>query len=151
VSQQIVADSNIFIAAVLQETYTKQADDLIRYWAQQHIHCRSNIVSLYEVAAVIRKHVYRRTLTTERAAQVRTALETLVSGITFMIDTDLLERGYELATRFNLPTSYDAQYLAVAERLGVEFWTADERLFNVVGKELNWIRWLGHFAPVNLE
>jgi len=34
----------------------------------------------------------------------------------------------DLAARFSLPAIYDAHYLALAERLGSEFWTADRRL-----------------------
>ena len=48
-----------------------------------------------------------------------------------------------LATRFNRPTAYDAKYLALAEMMNCEFWTADERLFNAVRDELSWVRWLG--------
>ena len=75
----------------------------------------------------------------------------LVYPVDLHEDTALLTEAYDLAVRFNRPRAYDTQYMALAERLHCEFWTADERLFNVVGKELNWIRWLGHFAPVNLE
>ena len=64
-----------------------------------------------------------------------------------MIDDPLLRRGYELATQFNRPTAYDAQYLAVAERLQCEFWTVDERLYNAVKQALPWVKWLGNFAP----
>ena len=48
-----------------------------------------------------------------------------------------------LAARFNRPAAYDAHYLALAEMMNCEFWTADRRLFNVVKDELPWVRWLG--------
>lgn len=38
------------------------------------------------------------------------------------------DRALSLATRFTLPATYDAHYLALAEELGCEFWTADKRL-----------------------
>jgi predicted nucleic acid-binding protein len=47
------------------------------------------------------------------------------------------------ATRFNRPAAYDAHYLALAEMMNCEFWTADERLFNAVRDKLSWVRWLG--------
>ena len=62
-------------------------------------------------------------------------------------DEGLLRRGYELATAYNRPTAYDAQYLALAERLDCTFWTADERLFNAVKDQFTDIRWLGIAAP----
>jgi predicted nucleic acid-binding protein len=33
-----------------------------------------------------------------------------------------------IARRFALPAAYDAQYLALAERLNIELWTVDQRL-----------------------
>ena len=38
---------------------------------------------------------------------------------------------------------YDSSYLALAEQEGIDFMTADERLFNSVKKELPWVRWIG--------
>jgi len=40
-------------------------------------------------------------------------------------------------------SAYDASYLALAEREGVMLITADERLYNVVKKDLGWVKWLG--------
>jgi predicted nucleic acid-binding protein len=60
-------------------------------------------------------------------------------------DVALLRRAYELATQFNRPTAYDSQYLAVAERLNCEFWTADQRLFNAAHEQLPWVKWVGNF------
>ena len=59
----------------------------------------------------------------------------------------LLAQAYEVATRFNLPRTYDAEYLALAERLNCEFWTADEVLVNSVQAKFPNIRWLGNFTP----
>lgn len=33
-----------------------------------------------------------------------------------------------ISDRFDLPATYDAHYLALAENLDCEFWTADKRL-----------------------
>ncbi len=87
--------------------------------------------------------MYRRVLSPDDAVAGREFL--LEYPVELWMDDDLLRRGYDLATRFNQPTAYDAQYLAAAERLECEFWTADQRLFNAVGKDLAWVRWLGNF------
>ncbi len=42
------------------------------------------------------------------------------------------QRAKDLAAKYNLPATYDAHYLALAEHLDVELWTADARLFNTV-------------------
>jgi predicted nucleic acid-binding protein len=37
--------------------------------------------------------------------------------------------------------------LALADILGLELWTADERLYNVVKHDLHWVKWLGDYQP----
>jgi predicted nucleic acid-binding protein len=48
-----------------------------------------------------------------------------------------------LARRLGLRSTYDAHYLALADDLDCEFWTADERLYNAVRERFPLIRWLG--------
>ena len=54
-------------------------------------------------------------------------------------EADLYRRALALAGRFSLPAAYDAHYLAVAEHLGGELWTADRRLARAVQSELDWV------------
>jgi predicted nucleic acid-binding protein len=63
--------------------------------------------------------------------------------LTTHANLDLVNRAYDLAQSLNLPRTYDAQYLAVAESLGCEFWTGDERFFNSARSLFPFIRWLG--------
>ena len=56
------------------------------------------------------------------------------------------ESALEFATRFNRPKAYDAQYLALADLLGCELWTADRRLVSAVAGKLPWVRWIGEGA-----
>lgn len=37
----------------------------------------------------------------------------------------------------------DASYLTIAEEHGVSMITADERLYNMVRKDLKWVKWIG--------
>jgi predicted nucleic acid-binding protein len=92
----------------------------------------------YEVANAL--HQYRKSgarSTVAAAASLRAALEL---PITLHSDGVLHERAMNLAERFSLGAAYDAHYLALAERLGAEFWTADRRLANSVRHELEWVR-----------
>ncbi len=52
-----------------------------------------------------------------------------------------------IAQALNLPTIYDALYLALARDHGCEFWTADERLYNAVRDRLPWVHWIGVYQP----
>ena len=41
--------------------------------------------------------------------------------------------------------AYDAAYVALAERLGAELWTADRPLYTRSGKKFRWVRWIGEY------
>jgi predicted nucleic acid-binding protein len=140
----VVADSGVLLSNVLQETHSAKAEALSRSWHAQGIQLAAPSLIRYEFVAVVRKYVYRGTLTPDSAVKVCDLL--LSKPIRLMFDDALLRRGYELATQFNRPTAYDTQYLAVAERLQCEFWTADEKLFNTIKQDLTWAHWLANFT-----
>jgi predicted nucleic acid-binding protein len=58
-------------------------------------------------------------------------------------EPELHARALDLAERLSLPAAYDAHYLALADWLGAEFWTADQRLVRAVQDELPWVRAVG--------
>lgn len=95
----------------------------------------------YELVAVCRKIAYQKRVS-ETIARVQ--LDDLMSvQTTLHFEEALLIRAYEIAQEHNLPTTYDAQYLALSERLSCEFWTLDERLFNALSSKVSNIRWVG--------
>jgi predicted nucleic acid-binding protein len=138
-----VLDSGVFLATVQTERYTASAQALLAHLNREAIGLAAPILLPYELAAVTRKWVYRGLASPEQAQQVLRLL--LRYPLHFHFDIALLERGYELATQYNLPTAYDAQYLAVAERLACPFWTADERLFNGLNGRFPQLYWLGNW------
>ncbi len=140
----VVSDSGIFIASVLKEDHTSKAQALLKQWHDQKTQIAVPHLFHYEIVASLRKNVYRNRLEAEIAVNVRDRL--LSVPVELIMDDSLLKRAYDLATQLNRPTAYDAQYLAVAERLNCDFWTADERLFNAVSSQLAWVKWVGNFA-----
>lgn len=49
------------------------------------------------------------------------------------------DRALILASRSDLPATYDAHYLALAEELDCEFWTADKRLARATNGAFPWL------------
>ncbi len=60
--------------------------------------------------------------------------------------SDLDVRAVMIADDYGLPAVYDAIYLALAQQLGYEFWTADRRLIRFVAGKLDLVRWVGDFT-----
>ena len=55
-------------------------------------------------------------------------------------DDALHLRAFQLAEAYGLPATYNAHYLALADRLGIDFWTTDGRLSKAVSDRLPWVR-----------
>jgi len=48
------------------------------------------------------------------------------------------------AQRLGQSKAYDAQYAALAESLGAEFWSADQRLVSAMREQgVDWAHWIG--------
>src|SRR5690606_11221388 len=136
-------DSGILLASVLDEVISEKSKAILKYWEQENFRFAAPVLFRYEIVAVARKAVHRKRIPLERGIAIRDSF--LAYPVEIYIDDALLKRAYELATQFDRPTAYDAQYLAVAERLNCDFWTADEKLFNAVRDKLDWVKWVENF------
>lgn len=137
-----VIDANIAIQTVLDI-----AANLEKFWErvdQEQITPCAPRLWLSETASAIRFLVSRREINSDDAED---ALRT-IHGLQVEIineDEELSLRALELADKLGQSKAYDAFYLALAEKLVVDFWTMDERLVNRCRKDLklNWVYWVG--------
>ena len=137
-----VIDSNIAVKSVLSLT-----DNIDSFWKrvdQEQITPCAPRLWLSETASAIRFLVAQKVLTSDEAED---ALRT-IHGLRVEImneDEELSLRALELAGKLGQSKAYDAMYLALAEKLVVDFWTMDERLVNRCRKDLklSWVHWLG--------
>lgn len=61
--------------------------------------------------------------------------------ITLVNEKNLHLRAREIAVQYKLPATYDAHYLALAEWMDIELWTADMRLVKAVKSfKLDWVK-----------
>jgi predicted nucleic acid-binding protein len=98
-----------------------------------------------EITSIVRERMLRGDLTIDEAKALVTVADRTPMAV-FMDGTRLQHRALELATRFNHPKAYDAQYLAVADLLGCDLWTADRRLYRNVHRDLPWVRYVEEAA-----
>ena len=134
-------DANIVVKMVAPEADRPQALALWDGLLRQGVNCVAPYLFRFEVTSALWRKVMRGFLT---ATEAREALETALGmGVEFLDPPDLSLHAFDLAVKFNLPAAYDAHYLALAEALDCEFWTADERLFRTIRDDFTRIRWLG--------
>ncbi len=141
----IVIDSGVLIASAIEETYTVQADALLAWIDSTGLQIAAPALLHYEVVATLRKLAHRGTISPEDAE--RLLKQILKRPLQLMMDVALSERAYALATEHGLPSAYDAQYLAVAQRLDCPLWTFDKRLYNSVHEKLVWVNYVVNFSP----
>ena len=97
-----------------------------------------------EVANALHRRVVRGELTVGDAARLLENL--LASGIELRDAPNLHVRALKLANELSQGAVYDSHYLALAETLDCELWTADEKFFRVASQVADNVRWVGGFA-----
>ncbi len=137
----VVIDASLLLATYLNELHSQSARNFLAQCIQNNITVAAPALLHYEIVAALRKQVYRGNISSDEGIVGCNALFSY--PIKFFIDHDLLRRSYTLAAQFNRPNTYDMQYVAVAERLACDFWTADERLYSTLHDHLIWVKWIG--------
>jgi predicted nucleic acid-binding protein len=141
----VCADANLALKLVLQEHDSRLAEALWETWQIQDTTVIAPTLWGFEVTSVIRKRAHRGLLSPDAEADAFALIHRV--PVTLLKPAGLHVRAWELARHFDLPTAYDAHYLALAEMAACPCWTADERLFNRVRPELDWVNWLGDYQP----
>ena len=142
-----VIDSNLITAVVLPLPYSDQATQKIIAWKRAGAELLAPVLLEYEIAAVLRKAVVARWLTTDLA--VEAIGKVLALNVRCLTPTaNLHERALRWADRLGHSKAYDAHYLAVAEQEGIELWTADRRTNGAQQLGAHWVHWIGEVATV---
>lgn len=137
---KIVIDANIIVALALPLPYSNAATEKLRKWQEQNVELVAPTLWHYECVSTLRKAVVLNLISTEEVSE---ALQNIFSlGIKDLQPTFFLnQKSMEWASRLKQTVAYDAAYLALAEHLNSEFWTADNKLFKAADNEgLTWVR-----------
>jgi predicted nucleic acid-binding protein len=140
-ADDVVVDASLALKWTIEEPYSAEARALLANWHNNQRRLLAPALFLYEVSNVLAKRMRRGQLVLEQAKE---RLRFLVdNGPLLRQAAETHFRALEFAVQLRLPSAYDARYLALAEFQRCECWTADERLWNSVKKELAWVRWIG--------
>jgi predicted nucleic acid-binding protein len=124
---RIVVDANVVLAQALELRYAAAARSRFARWIADDAPLFAPSLWHYEVASALRKVVVAGTIAPATAAAM--AVKFCALGIRDVAPSaELQERALAWAAALDAPVAYDAAYLAAAESLGAELWTADGKL-----------------------
>ncbi len=102
---------------------------------------------LIEVTNALHKRIVANEMSEPEAVSLVGVL--LSSGIELRDPPEIYVRALELASMLRQRAAYDSHYLALAEFLGCEFWTADRRFYRAASAAAGNVRWIGDFTPIS--
>lgn len=136
-SWEICLDASL----IMRRVQPRPSDQALRAWrsfasAKARLHAPT--LAYYEVVNGLYRSTRSGLLSQQAAARtLRTALS---MPITWHGDDELHREALQSAIRHDLPAAYAAHYVALAERLAVELWTADTEFVKAVEARLPWVR-----------
>lgn len=140
-NSSVVIDANLAVFSVLKTPHSPLATRVMEHLAQKGAQPFAPGLWWYEVTSVI--HRYRFTgLVSDSTAYAALELLTITLGIQ-SVDVPV-RSAFDWASRLRQKSAYDGFYLAAAELLGTELWTADQSLFNNARQVgISWVHWMG--------
>jgi predicted nucleic acid-binding protein len=136
-NSSICVDASL-VVRLLVDSNGKDIQTLWQEWETAARQIVAPTLLYYEVANALyqyQKHGYLQAETVFQAMEVALQLPIrLQEGEHHHL------RALRISQQFELPATYDAHYLAVAENLNATFWTADRRLVTTIQPELTWVR-----------
>ncbi len=129
---------------LVKEEGSDAALGLAQFWRSQAIRPVAPQFMVLEVANALHKRILRGELGVSDAARLLEDL--LASGIELRDSPELLHRTLELSNQLNQGAVYDSHYLALAESLNCDLWTADRRFFRAAFPVAPHVRLLAEFV-----
>lgn len=125
----VVIDANLAVALLVERPWSAVAERQMLAWKSQKVRLCAPALWPSEVVSALRKAVHLHLVDHEDALKLISAMDAWNIEI-YLPDAALNCNALIWAERLGQMVAYDAQYLALAERLNADFYTADRRLFN---------------------
>lgn len=143
-SGSVVVDASLAIKWLVEEDDSDKAQALLQSWVSQDVARIAPFLMPFEVANGLHRRVLRGELNINHGTRMMAQL--LELELELHHPPSLHVRALELASQLRQGAAYDAHYLALAESLDCEFWTADQRFYRAANAVTGNVRWLGEFS-----
>ncbi len=144
-TSQIVVDARIAVKWIVPEEDSEIADAVAIAWDSDGVELVAPPLFLGEIANAVHRRVKRGDFSLDDGV---TAFGRILSYGVLLLDTShLWPRAMELATSQQQGAIYDCHYLALAEHLDCELWTADGKFYRATNGQHGRVRWLGEIEP----
>lgn len=140
----VVVDASLAVKWLVEEDDSDKAHAILQSWVDQDITRIAPYLMPFEVANVLHRRVLRGELSVGDSTRMIARL--LESRLELHQPPGLHVRALQLASELNQSAAYDAHYLALAESVGCELWTADERFYRAVSPGIDNVHWMGEFG-----
>lgn len=148
-NQSVCIDASLALTWLLPKEKTESTDALIPLWHYKGTRLITAPLFHAEVTSAIRRQVDFKKLNANEGDLIFALYSQL--AIETVDDPEIYRLAWELAKRFNLPKTYDTQYLAVAELNDCELWTSDKRFFNSLRSKAPRIKLADAYSPGKQE
>ncbi|RJO61810.1 MAG: PIN domain-containing protein [Dehalococcoidia bacterium] len=146
----VCLDTSVLVKILAPEEDSDKALALLDKVTENHQIIALPAFAWVEVGTVLRKKRRRDILAVQETDNLWQEYQKF-PGIEYHDSGAIMERAWKISRYFDLPTLYDAAFMAVAEvtteRTGdvCEFWTADEKLVNLLGGRREYVKLLREF------
>ncbi|MBW4445823.1 MAG: type II toxin-antitoxin system VapC family toxin [Spirirestis rafaelensis WJT71-NPBG6] len=139
-SSVVCVDANLVVLLLSRGTFALRIRELWNQWLELNYTIVAPTLIYYELSNALHRSAVAGQIAPEEADQV--LAEAMNLNIRLYGDAELHQEALSLARSLRLSASYDAHYLALAQRLECNFWTADRRLYNSVQAALPWVNFV---------
>ena len=147
-SQSVVVDANLAFKWIVKEENSDKADALAFLWQDRGIKMSATYFMPVEVTNILHQRVKWSEVSIAEGARLIERL--LTAEIELHHSPGIHRRALELANQLGQGATYDCHYLALAEGLDCEMWTADERFYRVASPTFTRLRLLNEFVSQEL-
>ena len=138
----IVIDASLVVQLLVVEQFSVQARQMASYWNAMGIILAAPDLIQGEVTSALYKKIPARIISSDYAKEMLAEFYTM--EIEIHPSSRYHNRAIDLALELRQRMPYDSHYLALAESLNCDFWTADRPFYRAARPHHPRVQWIGN-------